>query len=153
MKCMMSCTVAAALLGGSTYLSLNGGPNTAAKVFVETLDPRQQSLYQRIVAERRSIYNQGLLLGVVLAVLGVAKFRSRMGLGASFCLGTAMTLIVAIVYYLLHPKSEHMQTHLTTPQHRSTWIDISRRFRVTYMCGLALGAAAGGVLSSTMCGA
>lgn len=154
MMCVVPCVTAAALLGGSLYLSLHGGPKAAAVAFVSKLPKRTQSIYESIVSERRTIYHQGLVLGLVLAVAvvhGLLRRSKKASYKAGFCLGTAITLGVSCLFYLLHPKSEYMTTHLSTPGQRDAWARISMRFRVTYICGLLLGAGAGGLIASSTC--
>lgn len=151
---MVPCVTAAALLGGSLYLSLHGGPKEAAAAFVARLPKRTQSIYEAIVSERRSIYHQGLLLGLVLAVVvvhGAFGRKEKSSYKAGFCIGTAITLGVSCIFYLLHPKSAYMTAHLRTAGQRDAWARISRRFRVIYICGLLLGAGAGGLLASSVC--
>jgi len=63
----------------------------------------------------------------------------------------AVTLIVAIVYYQLMPKSDYMLNHLKTPEQTKAWLDVYLTMKHRHIGGFLLGALAAVPVSLALC--
>ena len=63
----------------------------------------------------------------------------------------AVTLLVAIIYYSLMPKSDYMLNHLKTEQEIKAWQQVYTTMKSRYMVGAVLGAMAAVPVSFALC--
>jgi uncharacterized membrane protein len=63
----------------------------------------------------------------------------------------AVTLFVAMLYYLLMPKSDYMLKHLQTNEQNRAWLDVYKTMQSRYIIGMILGAAAAVPIANTYC--
>lgn len=102
--------------------------------FQHTLDTDQLTRYQRIVSNRRNLYLQGLVLGVIIAclvvgvVMRVAPLTNDISYG---CLSVSVLFVVEYLYYILSPKGEYMVSVLQTDEQREAWLDVYRHMQVS----------------------
>ncbi len=62
-----------------------------------------------------------------------------------------MTLLVAITYYSMMPKSDYMVRHLKTEEQNNAWMDVYLTMKQRYMFGFALGAVASIPFAMSLC--
>ena len=150
MNCRTYCILAAALLIGNIAVCASGEKSEKSKHFASTLGPELQKYYEKVVAERRTIYYTGLGWGVVIALVSayISKQRKVLPLG---CMATAITLAVAYLYYTFSPKHFSMLPHLETESQRMAWQAVYRDYKNNYIIGMVLGALAGGCLGAGIC--
>lgn len=148
MNCIFSGIVGLGLLGGSLMtMTVSKEEHLRLKA---TLSEELDLIYTNIAIERRNLYVQGLVLGLVLAALVCWKFK----IGNKFhkvSLMTAITLFVAFSYYSLMPKSDYMLNHLKTEEQNKAWLSIYKTMKERYMMGIVGGALAAVPLSYAMC--
>ena len=149
--CTKSCALAVVLGGGSLLTMLNGQKRGIMKAFKESLSEAQSKIYQEITKKRRSLYCQGLMLGLVLsAVFLIYRRRSLMTVN-TICLTVAITLTVSYLHYMLSPKGEYMLSHLTSKDQTEKWLAIYRVMQYNYNLGIVLGILAVIAASQTVC--
>jgi fructose-specific phosphotransferase system IIC component len=140
--------LALGLLGGSfATLSVSKDQhNTLRNVFSGDLEQK----YNSIVEERRNHYFMGLVLGIVLSYVVVNKMDvpndfTRMSLFFT------ITLITALFFYTLMPKSDYMLNHLKTPEENMKWLQVYKHMKNRYFLGFILGTMSAIPLANTLC--
>lgn len=148
MNCVVSGIVGLGLLGGSVMtMTVSEEEHLRLKA---TLSEELDLIYTKIAIERRNLYLQGLVLGLVLATALAWKIKiSNKFHKVSFMV--AITLMVAFSYYSLMPKSEYMLNHLKTSEQNKAWLEVYKTMKQRYMLGVIGGALAAIPLSYAMC--
>lgn len=148
MNCIVSGIVGLGLLGGSVLtMTVSEDEHLRLKA---TLSDDLDALYTKIAIERRNLYFQGLVLGLVLATAIAWKVKiSNKFHKVSFMV--AIILMVAFSYYSLMPKSDYMLNHLKTSEQNKAWLEIYKTMKQRYMMGVIGGALAAIPLSYAMC--
>ena len=148
MNCILSGIVGLGLLGGSLLtMTVSKEEHMRLKA---TLSEDLDRIYTNIAIERRNLYVQGLVIGLVLAV-GVCWKLKILNKFHKVSLMTAITLFVAFSYYSLMPKSDYMLNHLKTEEQNKAWLAIYKTMKERYMMGVVGGALAAVPLSYAMC--
>lgn len=96
-----------------------------------------QDRYEKIVNERRNIYYQGFVMGVVLSI--IILFLFKMNMTYRICTATSITFIVTYFYYLFRPKSDYMILHMNDPRIREKWLDVYKHMQFNNHMGFFLG--------------
>lgn len=96
-----------------------------------------QDRYEKIVNERRNIYYQGFVMGVVLSI--IVLFLFKMNMTYRVCTATSITFIVTYFYYLFRPKSDYMILHMNDPRIREKWLDVYKHMQFNNHMGFFLG--------------
>jgi hypothetical protein len=146
MNCVTSAVVAAALLGGS-FMTLTV-TDEQHQVLRRKLSPNLAILYDGIAKERRNQYIHGLLIGLVVAYLLLGIVASRGNRMTAF---VAVTMTVAVFYYLLMPKSTYMLEHLKTKEQNLAWLEVYKTMKQRYIIGLLIGACAAIAAANAIC--
>jgi len=148
MNCILSGIVGIGLLGGSLLtMTVSKEEHMRLKA---TLSDELDTIYTNIAIERRNLYVQGLVLGLVLAVVVCWKLKISNKFH-KVSLMTAITLFVAFSYYSLMPKSDYMLNHLKTEEQNKAWLAVYKTMKERYMLGIVGGALAAVPLSYAMC--
>jgi hypothetical protein len=148
MSCYASGLLGIALLGGS-LLTMTVSREQHDKLRL-VLSDELDAVYDGIVRERRNHYLLGLLLGLLLSVVIVARNPS-FSFGTRVAYFLAITLSVAVAVYSFLPKSDYMLNHLKSPEENQAWLDIYRTMKHRYMVGFLLGALAAVPLAHSLC--
>jgi len=148
MNCYVSALAGFSLLGGSLWtMGATIGETDRLK---RVLQPEQVLVYQGIVRERRNLYIQGLVLGLLTAFFAQNYLRVR-NMFHSVCLFLAVTLFVTVMYYTIAPKSDFMLRHLKTPEEVEAWLDVYKNMKYRYIFGFVLGAFSSVAFSRMFC--
>jgi len=148
MNCYVSALAGFSLLGGSLWtMGATIGESDRLK---RVLQPEQVLVYQGIVRERRNLYIQGLVLGLLTAFFAQNYLRVR-NMFHSVCLFLAVTLFVTVMYYTIAPKSDFMLRHLKTPEEVEAWLDVYKNMKYRYIFGFVLGAFSSVAFSRMFC--
>ena len=149
MTCLNYCVLGAAFLG-SIILTMMASKRSGNFVnFRKLLNQRQLQIYDGITRERMSIYIQGLILGILLAVL--ITFNSSLKGMSKLCVFVVIALGTNYLFYSLHPKSTYMLLHLTSQQQNEAWLNIYKEMKLRSMLGLLLGLAGYILLGNGLC--
>lgn len=167
MDCYIYTFIGLALLGGSllTMTVSREQHNILRNAFSEELANK----YDSIVAERRNHYMFGLGLGLILAYfisrnIKISKGSSKKSPKGSsgsllevsndftrMALFLSITLMTALIFYLLMPKSDYMLNHLTTAEQNKKWLNMYRTMQRKYFMGMILGALATIPIAKSFC--
>ena len=112
MNCYLYAISGLGLLGGSlaTLTVSKEQHNILRNVFSDELDEK----YNNIVIERRNHYLIGLLSGIVISTL-IIKQLEIFNHFMKIMMFLTITLGVAVLCYMLLPKSDYMLNYLQTP--------------------------------------
>ena len=137
MSCLNYCVLGAAFLGSSILTMMASKRSKNFVNFRKLLNEKQLQIYEYITKERMSIYIQGLILGVLLAVL--ITFNSSLKGTNKLCVFVVIALGVNYLFYSLHPKSTYMLLHLNSQQQNEAWLNIYKEMKFRSHTGLLLG--------------
>lgn len=138
MHCL-ACGISFIFLFSMIYLTLMKNRNLL-KDFANhvNVDPDLIKTYEAIVSERRTIYYQGFLIGLVLSVVALFSFP-KMNTMYRICVSGAITLVVTYFYYILRPKSDYMVLHMEDKETREKWLEIYKHMQYHNHLGFLLG--------------
>jgi hypothetical protein len=147
MNCYFSGIIGLALLGASiSTLSVCKEQQQKLK---DTFDDDLDKKYEAIIEERRNHYIIGLVLGMVVSFLVIRSMKlNRFNLITLFF---AITLGIAVLFYMLMPKSDYMLNHLKTEEENKKWLDVYKTMQKRYYVGFVLGALASIPLANMFC--
>jgi hypothetical protein len=148
LTCFLSAAIGFALLGGS--FATASVSEKQHDVLRRVLSPELDLIYNKIANERRNLYIQGILIGVVLSAILLyhANIKNKYFKVSAFF---AITLTVTVFYYLLMPKSDYMLNHLKTSTENKAWLYVYNTMKTRYLIGMLLGAVASLAFSFTLC--
>ena len=136
--CISYCLVGAALLGSMIMTMIVSKKSKNFKNFMDVLDENQRHIYKSIIKERMNIYIQGLVIGVILAIL--VTYSVKFQKPTRICLFITIALGFNFFYYSLYPKSTYMLNHLNSPEQNKAWLSIYKEMKMRCKIGLLLGA-------------
>jgi len=136
-QCISYCLVGAALVGSMVMNMLASKRSKNFKNFMALLDDNQQQVYKSVIKERMNIYIQGMVIGVILAIL--CTFNNKLSRPNNICLFIVIALGFNWLYYSVYPKSTYMLTHLTSQEQNSAWLKIYKEMKLRCKIGLLLG--------------
>ena len=157
MVCRISCitySIAAIGLLCASLFTMNVS-DKQHKTLQNMLSPEIAEKYERITKERRNLYLQGLLLGMLLSYV-IVKFvlQSMMKESNRFynvSIFVTITLLTSIFYYSLMPKSDYMLNHLKTVEENKAWLDIYKTMKNRYMLSFLIGSLSAIPLAYSLC--
>lgn len=114
------------------------------------LSPELDDIHSRIVIERRNLYFQGILIGLLLSYI-LLKIYKTFNTFHRVSFVMAITTLTSVIYYFLMPKSDYMLKHLKTPAENKAWLDIYTFMKQRYFLGFLFGSLAAIPLSYSMC--
>ena len=153
--CGTTCGIAVVFVVANLYLTFTADKTGKKSEFYQSLSRSDIQRYEAIIKERRDIYLQGYLLGIVIsvAILFANGLNGRKGMGSNgvVCLVGAVTLVVNYLYYMIHPKSDYMILHLNEEKQREEWLRVYRDMQLKYHVGLVFGIVAAMALAYSTC--
>jgi hypothetical protein len=148
MNCYISAIVGIALLG-ATFSTMTVSPSQHEQLRAR-FSADVAARYDRIVRERRNLYLQGLILGLVVS-LGASRWMLFVTPFHRVTFALAVTLFVTVAYYTLMPKSDFMLLHLQNASENAAWLDMYKTMKRRYVLGIVLGALAAIPLAYAWC--
>ncbi len=137
MNCYTSAVLGLAMLGAS-FLTLTSNEEQHYKLKLSFPSSNLDKIYTGIVIERRNIFIQGLILGLVISYFTSNLFEQKNNFHKiTFFL--AVTLMVSVVYYFLIPKSDYMLNYLKTEEEIKAWLEIYKYMKLKYFLGFLFG--------------
>lgn len=148
MNCYIAAIAGLALFGASlsTMTVSREQHDMLKQVLSHDLDQR----YEAIAHERRNHYAFGLVIGVFLSLLLVRRFRPT-SLFTRATLFLTITLITAVIFYSVMPKSDYMLHHLKSKEEIEAWFSVYQTMKHRYMMGFLLGGLAAIPISMIGC--
>ena len=143
--------VSAVFIIGMIYFYNKTDKSVIVKRYKEQLSDDLKRRYDRIVYERMTISYQGYALGVLLSIFFVGynlRIRGvKMGSFSLVCTVITICFLTNYFYYMLHPKTDWMLIHMSSPSEIQAWLQMYREMQYNYHAGLALGIVGVGVLA------
>jgi hypothetical protein len=118
---------------------------------MDIFPPELDNIYIKISNERRNIYFQGLILGIIISYFVITLLKIK-NLYHKVTFFLAITLSISVLYYFLIPKSDYMLNHLTTEEENKAWLEVYINMQQKYITGFLLGSLSAIPLSFILCG-
>lgn len=147
MNCYFSGIIGLALLGAS-IATLTVCKREQQKL-KDTFDDDLDKKYEAIIKERRNHYIMGLILGMVVSIVVINTIK--LNRFEKISLFFAITLGIAVIFYMLMPKSDYMLNHLKTQDENKKWLEVYKTMQKRYYIGFVLGALASIPLANMFC--
>jgi hypothetical protein len=114
------------------------------------LPPALQRKYEEITNERKKIYYEGYILGLILAIsiilMNVYILKKKISSITMICMVVSISFITNYFYYMLHPKKDWMLNYIKSPEQTKSWLIMYRNMQYYYHIGFVLGIIAVGIL-------
>lgn len=133
------CIISCAFIGASLYTSLTCDKCESSTDYREILGPAQKKIYDEIVTERKNIYIQGLVLGLLLASIFIMYNYNTVDPFKYGCIFSAIVLSVQYFYYTLKKKKRYMLSYLTNKEQIDGWLSVYKMMKTRYHTGMLLG--------------
>ena len=149
MTCLNYCVLGSAFLGSSILTMMASKQSKNFVNFRNLLNQNQLEIYQKITKERMTIYIQGLILGLLIALL--VSFNSSLKGNNKLCVFVVIALGINYLYYSLYPKSTYMLLHLDNKLQNAAWLNIYKEMKLRCKIGLLLGIIGYVLLGNGLC--
>ena len=128
------CSVAFVLLLSSFFMMFLKDESLFTN-FMNTLNDKQKTLYNKIIRERIMIYSGGMLTGLLLGIVYLYMNKKS---AMNICAFITIVLVTQLIFYKVYPKSTYMLYHLDDPKQVSAWTDIYTFMKKIYMLSFVL---------------
>lgn len=143
MVCTTSCIVAGAFIISSIFLCLRVDKQTLNDPLFQLLSDENKQKYVDIANERKNIYFKGFGLGFIISVIALFILNKnkmfKVTKLTNICFVLAISYCVNYFFYILHPKTDYMITHLKSKEEREAWLNIYKTMQFNYHLGFAIG--------------
>ena len=139
MPCVLSCSLSLIFLIGMVYFYMMTYQNKVVQNYKSSLSSELQERYQKIQKERLQISCQGYALGLVLSLFVILALRRKISSLSLLCVVVSVSFLTNYFYYMLHPKSDWMLTHMNSQEEVDGWLKMYREMQFNYHLGLVLG--------------
>jgi hypothetical protein len=110
------------------------------KDFMNKLDKNELNTYLKIISERRNIYIQGMVLGILLGLAYIILVNKKFSnVSLNICIFVTFVFVTNTIYYLIKPKSTYMLNHINEQDKIEAWLDIYRYMQRIYITGILIG--------------
>lgn len=148
MNCYVSGIIGIAMLA-ATFSTMSVSEEQD-RVLRKLLTPEIADIYSDIAIERRNLYFQGLILGLLISYFALKVFQTTNSFHrVTFTL--AITGPVSVLYYFLMPKSDYMLNHLKTPEEVKAWLEVYKTMKQRYFLGFLFGMIAAIPIAYSFC--
>ena len=132
----LSCIIGITLILSSIIMSILNLKKDKFNNFVDMLDTEQKRKYNEIIVERITIYNIGMVVGVILGVLYYYYNKKDKDI---FCKVITIMTVSNIGIYYFYPKKPLMLNYLTDEKQVKAWADIYTTMKNRWMQSIVLG--------------
>lgn len=132
----LSCIIGITLILSSIIMSILNLKKDKFNNFVDMLDTEQKRKYNEIIVERITIYNIGMVVGVILGVLYYYYNKKDKDI---FCKVITIMSVSNIGIYYFYPKKPLMLNYLTDEKQVKAWADIYTTMKNRWMQSIVLG--------------
>lgn len=130
------CGLGITLILSSIIMSVLNLKKDKFNKFVQLLDETQKKKYHDIIVERVTIYNIGMIIGIIT---GFIYYYYNKKDKYVFCKAIAIMSILKIGIYYFYPKQPLMLTHLTTEEQTDAWAEIYTTMKNRWKQSILLG--------------
>lgn len=145
MLCLFKCFVGLGLLGASIATMIVSKDDSPFREYKKSLDKDQRERLEKITDERLNIYLQGLVVGLIIALVYLYSVKSNSW--THVCVFLAIMLGVNYLWYILSPKSDWMLKSLNSKEQKEGWLKVYRTMQYRWHMGFLLGGLGGLLLS------
>ena len=147
--CYLSAIIALALLVGSfSILSITKEQDVMLRQY---FSGDIKNKYEAIVSERRNHYIMGLVIGLIISFYITNQWNLDLNQYTRITVFTAITLMTAVIVYMVTPKSDRMSNYLKTEDEKMRMAAVSNKIQHRYLSGCLLGALAAVPLAYNIC--
>jgi hypothetical protein len=148
MNCHSSGLLGMAMLGATffTMTACKEQHNELTKI----LSPEVNDIFINIVNERRDLYIQGIIIGIIVSYFLLQQFPIIKQFH-KIAFAVAITGVVAALYYSLMPKTDYMLNHLKTPEEIKAWLEVYKTMKYKYFIGGVFGLLAAIPITNSLC--
>ena len=132
----LSCIIGITLILSSIIMSILNLKKDKFNIFVDMLDTEQKRKYNEIIVERITIYNIGMVVGVILGVLYYYYNKKDKDI---FCKVITIMTVSNIGIYYFYPKKPLILIYLTDEIQVKAWADIYSTMKNRWMQSIVLG--------------
>tara|TARA_Y100000996_G_C22554961_1_gene655195 strand:- start:3032 stop:3475 length:444 start_codon:yes stop_codon:yes gene_type:complete len=132
----LSCIIGITLILSSIIMSILNLKKDKFNIFVDMLDTEQKRKYNEIIVERITIYNIGMVVGVILGVLYYYYNKKDKDI---FCKVITIMTVSNIGIYYFYPKKPLILNYLTDEKQVKAWVDIYSTMKNRWMQSIVLG--------------
>ena len=132
----LSCIIGITLILSSIIMSILNLKKDKFNIFVDMLDTEQKRKYNEIIVERITIYNIGMVVGVILGVLYYYYNKKDKDI---FCKVITIMTGSNIGIYYFYPKKPLILNYLTDEKQVKAWADIYSTMKNRWMQSIVLG--------------
>jgi len=132
----LSCIIGITLILSSIIMSILNLKKDKFNIFVDMLDTEQKRKYNEIIVERITIYNIGMVVGVILGVLYYYYNKKDKDI---FCKVITIMTVSNIGIYYFYPKKPLILNYLTDEKQVKAWADIYSTMKNRWMQSIVLG--------------
>ena len=132
----LSCIIGITLILSSIIMSILNLKKDKFNIFVDMLDTEQKRKYNDIIVERITIYNIGMVVGVILGVLYYYYNKKDKDI---FCKVITIMTVSNIGIYYFYPKKPLILNYLTDEKQVKAWADIYSTMKNRWMQSIVLG--------------
>ena len=136
-ECMSYCLIGSAFVGSMILTMLASKKSKRFNDFMLLLDEEQKQIYRSVIDERMSIYIQGMVLGIAVAIILV--FNSKVSNSVKICMFITIALGINYFYYILSPKSTYMLEHVSSVEQTVAWLGIYKEMKLRCHIGAIMG--------------
>jgi hypothetical protein len=148
MNCYSSGLLGVAMLS-ATFFTMTAYKDQQNK-FSKKLSPEINNIYVNIVNERRNLYIQGIIIGIIVTYFLLQYFPiTNQFHKSSFAVG--ITGVVSVLYYFSMPKTDYMLNHLKTPEEIKAWLEVYKTMKYKYFMGIVVGLLAAIPFTNSLC--
>ena len=121
--------------------------NIEQQEFIKTLDKEQLDIYKSIIEFRFNLWLQGLVAGLICALVVCYFLANNFNNYGGALLFTAILMFVNYMYYTLYPKPAWMLDYTKNQKQVKEWLDVYQFMKNRYHWGILCGVAAFFLLS------
>lgn len=136
---LVMCLVSAIFIGASIYTVITCETCKPFTDYKDSLDSNLQELYQKVVSERKKIYIQGLVIGIVVSMAYFYWQKDTLNPLGYSCIFVGIVMGVQYLYYSLYPKSVNMLTNLRSKEQIDGWWAVYETMKYRYHMGALFG--------------
>jgi len=130
------CIVGITLILSSIIMSVLNLRKDKFNNFLKLLNPEQKRKYHEIIVERITVYNVGMIIGIILGFLYYYYNKKDKYI---FCKVLSIMSVVKIGIYYFYPKKPLMLNHLTDEKQVRAWTEIYSTMKNRWKQSMILG--------------
>lgn len=153
MVCITNCMIATGFITSSLVLAFSTDKNKINDDLVNSLTDQQKETYSKIVNERKQLYIEGYVLGLIISLIVIMLNNNKkvMNNTTTICTVVMISGFTNYFYYTLMPKSDYMLLHLHCKEQREKWLAMYKHMKSRCHIGFIIGLIGAGFLGNGLC--